>query len=167
MNTPKYIIVHHTGGTDKNPLADTSSHTAVQVDFYHKSKGWDGIGYNWFIEKDGKVVKGRDEAKTGAHTIGYNEKSIGICLAGNFDSTLPTLSQIESLTKLLREKMAQYSIPVDNIVPHRTFANKTCYGKKLPDGWAKSLVLVPEKPVLDKEAIYKMLDNLREAIKAI
>lgn len=163
MNTPQYIIVHHTGGTDKDPLADTSNHTAAQVDFYHKSKGWDGIGYNWFIEKDGRVVKGRDEAKTGAHTIGYNEKSIGICLAGNFDKTLPTDAQVASLKKLLEEKMLQYNIPSDKIVPHRTFANKTCYGKRLADDWVQKLV----KPTLNKEAIYKMLDDLRKAIEAI
>jgi len=163
MNTLEYIIVHHTGGTDKDPLADTSNHTAAQVDFYHKSKGWDGIGYNWFIEKDGRTVKGRDEAKTGAHTIGYNEKSIGICLAGNFDKTLPTAPQVESLAKLLQEKMLQYKIPVDKIIPHRTFANKTCYGKRLADDWARKLV----KPTLDKEAIYKMLDDLRKAIEVI
>ena len=163
MNKPQYIIVHHTGGTDKDPLADTSNHTAAQVDFYHKSKGWDGIGYNWFIEKDGRVVKGRDEAKTGAHTIGYNEKSIGICLAGNFDKTLPTDAQVASLKKLLEEKMLQYNIPSDKIVPHRTFANKTCYGKRLADDWAQKLV----KPTLNKEAIYKMLDDLRKAIEAI
>ncbi len=161
--THEYIIVHHTGGTDKDPLADTSSHTASQVDFYHKSKGWDGIGYNWFIEKDGRVVKGRDEAKTGAHTIGYNEKSIGICLAGNFDKTLPTPSQVDSLAKLLQEKMLQYKIPVEKIIPHRTFANKTCYGKRLADDWAQKLI----KPTLNKEAIYKMLDDLRKAIDAI
>lgn len=161
--THEYIIVHHTGGTDKDPLADTSNHTASQVDFYHKSKGWDGIGYNWFIEKDGRVVKGRDEAKTGAHTIGYNEKSIGICLAGNFDKTLPTDAQVASLRKLLEDKMLQYNIPSDKIVPHRTFANKTCYGKRLADDWAQKLV----KPTLNKEAIYKMLDDLRKAIEAI
>ena len=161
--THEYIIIHHVGGTDKDPLADTSNHTAAQVDFYHKSKGWDGIGYNWFIEKDGRVVKGRDEAKTGAHTIGYNEKSIGICLAGNFDKTLPTDAQVASLKKLLEEKMLQYNIPSDKIVPHRTFANKTCYGKRLADDWAQKLV----KPTLNKEAIYKMLDDLRKAIEAI
>ena len=44
-----------TGGTDANPLLDTSNHTAEMVDAWHKAKGWDGIGYNWFIEKDGKT----------------------------------------------------------------------------------------------------------------
>lgn len=164
MNIPKYIIVHHTGGTDADPLADTSHHTAEIVDAYHKSKGWDGIGYNWYIEKSGVLKKGRDESKTGAHTIGYNEKSIGICLAGNFDATMPTTAQIITLTKLLKEKMVQFNIEPVNIVPHRAFATKTCYGKKLADDWARKLVLVETPPatppVKSKEEIKKQIIDL-------
>ncbi|MBP7006886.1 MAG: N-acetylmuramoyl-L-alanine amidase [Candidatus Pacebacteria bacterium] len=166
MNKPIYLIVHHTGGTDANPLADTSHHTAKMVDEFHKSKGWDGIGYNWFIEKDGKLVKGRDENKTGAHTIGYNDKSIGICLAGNFDTTLPTKEQTETLRKLLLEKMVQYSIPKENIVPHRKFASKTCFGRKLVDTWAMELT-EKSKPVENSEARAKKAEMKLEAIRKI
>ena len=140
MNKPEFLIIHHTGGSDKFPLLDTSNHTAEMVDAYHKSLGWDGIGYNWYIEKSGSLKKGRDELKTGAHTIGYNDKSIGICLAGNFDATLPTVAQTDTLRKLLIEKMVQYNIPKEKIVPHRKFASKTCYGNKLSDTWAKDLL---------------------------
>ena len=155
----KYIICHHAGGTDLNPLADTSNHTAEMVDAWHKAKGWDGIGYNWFIEKSGLVKKGRDENKIGAHTIGYNDKSIGICLAGNFDATLPTKEQTESLRKLLKEKMTQYNVPLENIVPHRKFANKTCYGKLLSDDWARNLIKTSDKENI-KFQIVELLKQL-------
>lgn len=164
MNDPKWLIVHHTGGSDAQPLLDTSNQTMEQVDAYHKSKGWDGIGYNWFIEKDGKLKKGRDETKAGAHTIGYNEKSIGICLAGNFDATMPTEGQKGTLQALLRDKMTQYSIPKENIVPHRKFAVKTCYGNKLSDTWARDLV---ETPVTGKDVIIKRLQELLELAKQL
>jgi N-acetylmuramoyl-L-alanine amidase len=166
MNIPKYLIVHHTGGTDANPLADTSNHTAKDVDAWHKAKGWDGIGYNWYIEKSGLLKKGRDEDKTGAHAIGYNDKSIGICLAGNFDATMPTEAQKLTLAGLLRDKMNQYSIPKENIVPHRKFATKTCYGKKLSDTWARDLLTasdplvnlqIPQSKVLKAQ---QFLNNL-------
>lgn len=140
MNKPEYLIVHHTGGTDANPLADTSHHTFKIVDDYHKSLGWGGIGYHYFIELDGKVTQGRKDDADGAHTIGYNQKSLGICLAGNFDATMPSAAQINALTALLKQKMAQYSIPPEKIVPHRHFASKTCYGKHLSDDWARNLV---------------------------
>jgi len=151
MNIPEYIIVHHTGGTQADPLADTSHHTMEIVDNYHKSLGWDGIGYNWFIEKDGKIRKGRDETKAGAHTIGYNEKSIGVCLAGNFDATIPTKEQEISLVTVIKDIRSRYKIKLENIVPHRIFANKTCYGRRLSDDWARNLIQEnPQKAILLK-----------------
>lgn len=153
MNKPEYIIVHHTGGTEANPKADTSHHTASMIKQWHLAKGWDDIGYNWVIEKDGKIVKGRDEKKSGAHAIGYNSKSIGICLSGNFDVTYPTKEQEVSLGKLLKEVMERYpNIPIAKIVPHRTFATKTCYGKLLADGWAATLIRNVQPEIKDGSA---------------
>ncbi len=53
VNNPEKIILHHTGGTNANPLADTSHHTAEIVENWHLAKGWLGIGYHFFIEKTG------------------------------------------------------------------------------------------------------------------
>lgn len=156
MNEIKYLIVHHTGGTDANPLADTSGHTFAIVNEYHRQK-WNFksslghyIGYHYFIEKDGTLTQGRADHDEGAHAVGYNLKSLGICLAGNFDATLPTDAQIRVLRDLLRKKMKDYGVPIENIVPHRTFANKTCYGRKLPDDWAQSLLVMSREEKLAK-----------------
>lgn len=154
MSQLKYIIVHHTGGTDAQPLADSSNYTVQQCDRDHKvrfnmksSLGW-YVGYTYYIAKDGTITQTRKDGEIGAHTVGYNGNSIGICLAGNFDATLPTEAQIASLKKLLTEKMKLYSIPLENIVPHRTFAKKTCYGNKLSNDWARKLVAgTPTAPV--------------------
>ena len=140
LNNPTKIIVHHTGGTDKYPLADTSHHTFEQVRQWHLSKGWDDIGYHWFIDNKGKVSKGRNEAMHGAHCKGHNITSIGVCLAGNFDATHPTKAQEKALTKLLKEIMERYDIAYSEIYPHRKFSNKTCYGNNLDDQWASMLV---------------------------
>lgn len=148
-NFPVEIICHHTGGSDAQPLLDTSNQTAKIVEDYHLSLGWEGIGYTYFIEKLGQVWKGRPETYHGSHTVGHNTKSIGICLAGNFDLTLPTPEQITSLTSLMKDIMTRYNIPKDKIFPHRAFAVKTCYGMKLSNNWAKDLIDSP----IDKEKI--------------
>lgn len=140
MNKPTKIIIHHTGGTSQDPNADTSHHTFQIVDAYHKSLGWGKIGYHFFIEKDGKTTQGRGDKEEGAHTIGQNRSSLGICLAGNFDAFLPTTAQIEALRGLLKEKCSKYGIPSSQVLPHRSFASKTCYGKKLPNTWAAELL---------------------------
>ena len=177
LNKPDKIIVHHTGGTDRYPLMDTSHHTAEQVRQWHLSKGWDDIGYHWFIEKGGEIQAGRDEKMHGAHTRGHNTKSIGICLAGNFDATMPTQAQEDSLTWLLKEVMERWDIDYSEIYPHRKFANKTCYGKKLDDQWA-SMLVKPEaaapstcKGEYDKEEIVgtlkKIIKLLQDLIKKL
>lgn len=157
-NIPEYLIVHHTGGTNSDPLADTSNHTFEIVDEYHKSLGWGQIGYHWFIEKDGKIRKGRNESDEGAHTIGYNTKSIGVCLAGNFDATIPTKEQEQSLSTLLKDIRTRYTIPVDKIMPHRKFASKTCYGSLLSDTWAQDILLNAST----KERLIEKIKELQE-----
>lgn len=142
VNKPNKIIVHHTGGTDANPLADTSHHTFEMIDALHKAKGWGGCGYHYFIDRTGKVTQGRQDNEEGAHTVGQNTSSIGICLAGNFDATLPTKEQTEWLTSLLKQKCKQYLI--SDIYPHRHFSPKSCYGSRLSDTWASDLIKEPE-----------------------
>lgn len=144
-NYPEYLIVHHSGGTDAQPLLDTSNHTAKIMESYHLSKGWEGLGYHYVIHKNGDVWKGRPEHYHAAHTVGYNNKSIGICLSGNFDATLPTKEQEKSLATLLSQLQLKYNIGMNRIIPHRKFANKSCYGNRLKDDWARNLIIQEEK----------------------
>lgn len=158
-NNPVEIIVHHTGGTDKYPLMDTSHHTAQDIEKWHLSLGWEGIGYHYIIHKDGEVWKGRPEHRHGAHCLGKNTSSLGICLSGNFDLTLPTKEQENSLRTLLKALMNRYAIK--SVVPHREYQNKTCFGKNLKADWAFNLTI--ENDILKqerKEMIKKLVDLL-------
>lgn len=162
----KYIIIHHTGGTDSNPLADTSNQTFEVVNQYHKEKFnfisslGHHIGYHYFIEKNGLVRQGRAHTDEGAHTIGQNKSSIGVCMAGNFDLTVPTKEQEEALKLLLSKLIAQYLIPISAIVPHRKFASKTCYGRRLPDNWAQKLLMNTTTLQLLVEQLKQLLNKL-------
>ncbi|MHA1401537.1 MAG: peptidoglycan recognition protein family protein [Candidatus Heimdallarchaeaceae archaeon] len=139
-NFPEEIILHHSGGINSNPLEDTSHHTAEMMEAWHLSKGWSGLGYHFVIHKDGEVWKGRPEHINGAHTLGRNFKSLGVCLAGNFDATMPTEAQKTALKELLVDLMDKYSIDKEKVYPHRHFSNKTCYGNNLSDDWAQNLL---------------------------
>jgi N-acetylmuramoyl-L-alanine amidase len=167
MNKPEYIIVHHAGGSDANPLQDSSNFTFEQCNELHKARfnfisslGY-YVGYHYYIEKDGTVKQGRADTDEGAHTVGYNSKSIGICLAGNFDANLPTSEQVASLKTLINKKAEQYNIFKENIVPHRKFAVKTCYGVKLSDTWASDLLGSSESNTT------KAIALLQEAIRLL
>jgi N-acetylmuramoyl-L-alanine amidase len=170
--TPYFLIVHHSGGTDQDPKADSSNYTVEQCDSDHKSRGFPRsslgyyVGYQYFIYKDGIVKKCREDTEIGAHTNqivngkSMNAQSIGICLAGNFDTTLPTEAQKQALARLLKEKMVLWSIPVSNIYPHRHYATyKSCYGDLLSDTWARELVTPPLQKVITKIINFFMTDN--------
>lgn len=151
------IILHHSGGTDSDPMADSSNYTLEMCERDHKrrfpnmrsSLGY-YCGYHYFIDKKGKVTQTRQDWEEGAHCVGYNnhpgddpsKSAIGIHLSGNFDATLPVDEQKRALKPLLLRKMAEYSLPASKIQPHRKFAHKTCFGNRLPDNWGEKLVEV-------------------------
>lgn len=161
------IIVHHTGGTDANPLQDSSNYTLAQCNIDHKrrfnmlSSLGSYVGYHYFIDKAGVITQTRVDTEEGAHCIGYNNHpgsnpttfSIGVCLAGNFDATLPTAAQVATLKKFLEQKVAQYGIQTKNIFPHRRHEHKTCYGTKLADDWAAKLISAPAAPAFSRVSI--------------
>lgn len=137
-NRPVKIIVHHSADySEKGQLA--------KINNWHKEKGFSQsatgyfIGYHYLIEKDGTTIQTRFDSEEGCHTVGQNTQSIGVCLAGNFNIERPTDKQREALITLLYQKCKKYWIPSKYILPHRTFADRDCYGTNLTDGWAQAL----------------------------
>lgn len=160
-NNPVKIILHHSGGTDKNPLEDTSHHTAKIMESHHLSLGWEGLGYHYVVHKNGDVWRGRPEHYHGAHCKGHNNTSIGICMAGNFDNTKPTPEQEIAVRHLIDSIKTRY--PINEIVPHRKYANKTCYGKNIPDDY----FIQPDPKVETIAKLKEILALLQELLKMI
>lgn len=140
-NDPKLIIVHHDGVSRAGPSFDIVNEYHKHKDFPVSRRGF-YVGYHLWIERDGTVRHPRDFDEEGAHTVGQNLSSIGIGLAGNFDTELPTREQVAALGIMLSDLRKQFGLPYAAIVPHRKFAQKTCYGSKLPDGWAAVVCLI-------------------------
>lgn len=170
-NKLNWIIVHHTGGTDLDPLCDTSNQSFEVVNEYHRQK-WEFksslgyyLGYQYYIDKNGKITQARSDTETGAHTIGQNDNSIGICLAGNFDVTLPNQKQVEALKTLVSSLMDKHNIPVKNVVPHRKFANKTCFGRLLADDWVQKLITVSHVNTTSCVSEHKMIEEQNSVIR--
>lgn len=94
---------------------------------YHKnSRGYAGIGYHFYIRRDGSIYKGRAEHMQGAHAYGANSDSIGICFEGKFDIEEMTQEQIASgkeIVAYLREKYGNIEF-----TEHRKVCNTSCPG---------------------------------------
>ena len=63
--------------------SDHAHHDDVSVmDKWHKARGWAGVGYHYFIKKDGTIQQGRDLEKTPAAQARHNRGTIAICCHG-------------------------------------------------------------------------------------
>ena len=117
-----YIALHH---------AAAVTCTAAQVDQWHKSNGWSGIGYHYFVRKDGSIYEGRPLNSMGAHVSGMNNCSIGICAEGNYDieTSMPD-AQYDAILSLIRYLHDIY--PDAKVVGHKDIGSSDCPGKYYP-----------------------------------
>ena len=103
---------------------------AADIDRWHRERKMKCIGYHYVVDLDGTVEPGRPESEIGAHCLGHNQYSIGVCYVGGLaaDGKTPkntrTAAQKEALLALLKKLRAKY--PNASIHGHRDFAAKAC-----------------------------------------
>lgn len=103
---------------------------AADIDRWHRERKMKCIGYHYVVDLDGTVEPGRPESEIGAHCLGHNQYSIGVCYVGGLaaDGKTPkdtrTAAQKEALLALLKKFRAKY--PNASIHGHRDFAAKAC-----------------------------------------
>lgn len=138
--TPTEIIVHHSAGDDSS-LNDTAA-----IRKYHKETlGWSDIGYNCLVEKVGieyEALFGRPWDIKGAHTIGHNDHSLGICFVGNFELYEMPRQQLEVGAKVIRLWQSLYKIPKTAVFKHSDFNDTLCPGRRFP--WTELLAILWE-----------------------
>lgn len=120
--TTDCIIFHHA-------LADRADVDTIRS--WHLERGWDDIGYHFVISKNGKIEPGRTLDSVGAHALGRNENSIGVCLEGDFRKYQPTIHQLEACYRLYDCLCQVYCNELD-IEFHRPLCDKNpCPGTRL------------------------------------
>jgi hypothetical protein len=104
--------IHHSASGNGYSQADVPALIRSFYRYHTKSLGWSDIAYNFLIDSFGTVWEGRyggiDQPVRGAHTLGFNASSTGICVIGNLDSAKPTQATLDSLAKLAAWKLAAY-----------------------------------------------------------
>lgn len=138
-----YIVVHHTA----HPNCSIQD-----IHRWHQEKGWNGVGYHYFIRKNGNIYRGRDKDAIGSHCLGINEVSIGVSLEGNFDTEYPSGAQKSSLNDLLQELVKIY--PQAKIIRHSDKYATSCPGKLFDN----SLLQLKQKSTYERD-----LEILRKA----
>jgi hypothetical protein len=151
MSAITHIILH---------CSDSEFGDVAMIRSWHVARGWKDIGYHFVIENgrptkqkadrscDGKVTHGRKldddnfirPDEVGAHALGYNARSIGICMIGVKDFSS---AQIQSARALVYTLIHKHGIPLENVLGHYETESGKAEGKTCPNldmGWFRAIV---------------------------
>ena len=89
---------------------------------------WADVGYHYVVRLNGHIEKGRPDYRAGAHCIGHNRHSIGVCYIGGVsqegeNTDTRTEAQKVALRKLLQDLSFKYHASIHG---HNEYAAKDC-----------------------------------------
>jgi hypothetical protein len=141
-------FIHHTAGSNSYTSSQVPAIIRGIYVFHTLDRDWGDIGYNFLVDKFGRVWEGRyggvDKAVVGAHALGYNSGSFGTSVMGEFTSTSPPAAVTTSLEKLIAWKFSLHGVPAygtvslngtvfNRISGHRDANQTSCPGQRLYD----------------------------------
>jgi hypothetical protein len=140
-------FVHHTVNANDYSRSEVPGILRSIYAYHVKSRGWSDIGYNYLIDRFGRIWEGRyggiDRAVVGAHTLGYNDDSFAASAIGNFQITKPSKAMIQAYAALFAWKLSLHGVDADSthqwvtkrwfqaINGHRDAASTLCPGQYL------------------------------------
>lgn len=109
---------------------------------FHRSDAWRkvlnpqlaAIGYHWIVDLDGAISSGRHLDEAGAHCVGHNARSIGICVIGTQRFTVHQWGALAAIVASMRLKY-----PGASVCGHRDLSpDKDGDGLVEPWEWLKT-----------------------------
>jgi hypothetical protein len=114
--TVKLAFVHHSVTANGYGPGQVPSILRSIFVYHRYVRGYFDIGYNFAVDAYGRIWEARaggiDQAVIGAHAGGYNAKSTGTVVLGNFAAVAPPPAALAALTGLLAWKLALHGVPV-------------------------------------------------------
>ena len=140
-------FVHHTVNANDYTRREVPGIIRSIYAYHVQSRGWSDIGYNFLVDKFGRVWEGRyggvDRPVVGAHTLYYNEYSFAMSAIGNFETTRPRDVMLQAYGSLFAWKLSLHGVDAgstDQLVGsthfqaingHRDAASTACPGRHL------------------------------------
>jgi hypothetical protein len=140
-------FVHHTVNANDYTEAQVPAILRSIYAYHVKSRGWSDIGYNFLVDRFGRIWEGRyggiDKPVVGAHTLNYNEYSFAMSAIGNFDVVQPPDVMLRAYGQLFAWKLSLHGVnPASTsqkigrgtfqaINGHRDAGSTACPGKYL------------------------------------
>jgi len=98
------VTVHHTASSNDYSAADVPRLLRGFYAYHVKSNGWSDLGYNFLVDKYGRIWEGRaggvTRAVMGSHAGGFNTGTVGISLIGTYETVAPSAAAREAVAQL-------------------------------------------------------------------
>ena len=139
--TPKGIIIHHTGVRQQKKvslekklrgLQSFSMQPGTLSGTKNKKPAWGDMPYHFYIDVTGHIGEGRAVAFAGDTNTGYDTDGfIQVVVEGEFETEKPAPEQLAALDRLTVWLAAEYTVAPDRITGHNDHAPSDCPGKNL------------------------------------
>ncbi|WP_107772157.1 FG-GAP-like repeat-containing protein [Nocardioides sediminis] len=107
-------FVHHTVNANNYTEAQVPGIIRSIYAYHVKSRGWSDIGYNFLVDRFGRIWEGRyggiDKPVVGAHTLGYNDYAFAMSAIGNFDTVQPPEVMLQAYGALFAWKLGLHGV---------------------------------------------------------
>ncbi|HET7761213.1 MAG TPA: N-acetylmuramoyl-L-alanine amidase, partial [Phycicoccus sp.] len=145
--TIRAAVVHHTAGSNTYTAADVPAIIRGIYVFHTLGRDWGDIGYNFLIDKFGRIWEGRyggvDKPTIGGHAAPFNSQTYGASVLGDFTSVTPPAAVVTAQARLAAWKLGLTHInptgttvldgkgTTPTIVGHRDLNQTSCPGTYL------------------------------------
>jgi hypothetical protein len=161
----RVAFVHHTVTGNNYGPGDSAAIVRSIYAYHVLSNGWDDIGYNFLVDRFGRVFEGRAGGihlpVIGAHAQGFNTGSTGASMIGTFSSSSPPAEAMDALVKVLAWKL-----DVHHIDPQGGAVMTSRGSSRWPEGSQVSLKTISAHRDVGQtecpgDQLYGALDDLR------
>jgi hypothetical protein len=119
----RLAVVHHTAGVNNYSSAQVPSLLRGVQAYHMDANGWNDIGYNFAVDRFGRIWEARaggvTRAVIGGHARGFNTGSTGVVVLGNFDSAAPSAAAVRAVGTVLAWKLAVHDADPRSAVAFR------------------------------------------------
>ena len=109
-STIKAGFVHHTASANGYSSAEVPKILRSIYAYHTKSNGWSDIGYNFLVDRFGRLWEGRyggiSKPVTGAHTGGFNSDTFAVSAIGNYDKVTAPAAMTDAISRMLAWKLS-------------------------------------------------------------
>ncbi len=134
--TIQQVHVHHTVNSNSYRRREVAGIIRGIYRYHTQSLGWSDIGYNFLVDKFGRIWVGRAGGPRrpvhGAHTLGFNSTSTGVSVIGNFQDRRANDDIVRAIAHLAAWKLDKYDRkPRGKVVVFSHGSDKYPYGEKV------------------------------------